>query len=99
VKDLTLEMAIRDVDKRSIETISRLAGDTCGLQNMTADEDETFRKALRTLLVQGFSFGVPKLAGTVGKGSLEGKLMLEARKPCRRRRRSPGQHVPPANWC
>ncbi|WP_153160203.1 DUF945 family protein [Zoogloea sp. 1C4] len=80
VKDLTLEMAIRDLDKRSIETISRLFGDTCGLQNMTADEDETFRKALRTLMTQGFSFGIPKLAGTVGQGSLDGKLMVEARK-------------------
>jgi hypothetical protein len=26
---------------------------------MTADEDETFRKALRTLMTQGFSFGIP----------------------------------------
>ena len=37
-------------------------------------------KALRTLMTQGFSFGIPKLAGTVGQGSLEGKLMVEARK-------------------
>ena len=80
VKDLSLEVAIRDVDKQSVETLSRLAGDTCGFQNMTADEDQSFRKALRTLLVQGFSVGVPKLAGTVGNGSLEGRLMLEARK-------------------
>lgn len=80
VKDLSLEVAIRDVDKQSVETLSRLAGDTCGFQNMTADEDQSFRKALRTLLVQGFSAGVPKLAGTVGNGSLEGRLMLEARK-------------------
>lgn len=80
VKDLSLELAIRDVDKQSVETLSRLAGDTCGFQNMTVDEDQSFRKALRTLLVQGFSVGVPKLAGTVGNGSLEGRLMLEARK-------------------
>ncbi|MCK6375844.1 MAG: DUF945 family protein [Zoogloea sp.] len=80
VKDLTLEMAIRNLDKRSIETISRLFGDTCGLQNMTSDEDETFRKALRTLMTQGFSFGIPRLAGTVGQGSLDGKLMIEASK-------------------
>jgi hypothetical protein len=80
VKDLSLEVAIRDVDKQSVETLSRLAGDTCGFQNMTVDEDQSFRKALRTLLVQGFSVGVPKLAGTVGNGSLEGRLTLEARK-------------------
>ncbi|MEN9427048.1 MAG: hypothetical protein RLZZ220_1397, partial [Pseudomonadota bacterium] len=72
--------AIRDVDKQSVETLSRLAGDTCGFQNMTVDEDQSFRKALRTLLVQGFSVGVPKLAGTIGNGSLEGRLTLEARK-------------------
>lgn len=80
MRDLSLELAIRDLDKRSVETLSRLAGDTCGMQNMTADEDQAFRKALRTLLTQGFSVGVPKLAGSVGKGSLEGKLILEARK-------------------
>lgn len=80
VKDLSLELAIRDVDKQSVETLSRLAGDTCGFQNMTVDEDQSFRKALRTLLVQGFSVGVPKLAGTIGNGSLEGRLTLEARK-------------------
>jgi tetratricopeptide (TPR) repeat protein len=79
-KDLSLEVAIRDVDKQSVETLSRLVGDTCGFQNMTADEEQSFRKALRTLLVQGFSIGVPKLAGTVGNGSLEGRLTLEARK-------------------
>lgn len=50
------------------------------MQNMTADEDQAFRKALRPLLTEGFSVGVPKLAGSVGKGSLEGKLILEARK-------------------
>lgn len=80
MRDFSLEIAIRDLDKRSVETLSRLAGDTCGMQNMTADEDQAFRKALRTLLTQGFSVGVPKLAGSVGKGSLEGKLILEARK-------------------
>lgn len=78
MKDLSLEVAIRDVDKQSVETPSRLAGDTCGFQNMTVDEDQSFRKALRTLLVQGFSVGVPKLAGTIGNGSLEGRLTLEA---------------------
>ena len=45
MRDLSLELAIRDLDKRSVETLSRLAGDTCGMQNMTADEDQAFRKA------------------------------------------------------
>ena len=80
MRDVSLEIAIRDLDKRSVETLNHLAGETCGMQNMTDAEDQAFRKALRTLLTQGFSFGMPKLAGSVGKGSLEGKLMLEARK-------------------
>lgn len=79
-KDLNLEFAIKDLDKKSIETLSRLFGDTCGLQNITEEEGKRFRTALRTLIAQGFSVGIPKLVGTVGAGSIEGKLMIEARK-------------------
>lgn len=79
-KDLSLEFAVKNLDKQSVETIGRLFGDTCGLQNITEEEGTRFRKALRTLIAQGFSVGIPKLVGTVGTGSIEGKLMLEARK-------------------
>lgn len=80
VQDLKLELAVQGLDKQSIETIGRVAGESCGLQNLTSDEDSRFRGAVRTLLAQGFSLGVTQLGGTVGKGTIEGKLMLEARK-------------------
>ena len=80
MKGLALEIAVKDLDKASIETISHVFEDTCGMQNATSEEGERFSQALRTLLVQGFSFGMPKLAGSVGNGSIDGKLMGVARK-------------------
>ena len=76
-KNLSFELGVKDVHAASLETISRIVGDTCGLQNMTADEDTRLRAALRTLLAQGFAIGVPKVAGTVGDGSLDGSLSIE----------------------
>jgi len=76
-KDLAFELAVKDVHASSFETISRIASDTCGMQNMTADEDTRLRQAVRTLLTQGFSMGIPKLAGTVGEGSISGSLNVE----------------------
>lgn len=76
-KNLSFELGVKDVHAASLETIGRIVGDTCGLQNMTADEDTRLRAAVRTLLAQGFAIGVPKVAGTVGDGSLDGNLSVE----------------------
>jgi Flp pilus assembly protein TadD len=76
-KNLSLEMALKDVHAASFETISRVASDSCGLQNLTTDEDSRVRSAVRTLLASGLSMGIPKLAGTVGEGSLDGQLSID----------------------
>ncbi|WP_287365650.1 DUF945 family protein [Thauera sp.] len=78
--DLILELALRDLDKKSIETIAQVFSETCGLQHLTTDEDSRFRTAVRTLITQGFSVGISKLAGSIGKGSIQGQFMLEAGK-------------------
>jgi hypothetical protein len=59
-----------------VQTISKVFGESCGLQNATADEKQQLRAAIQKLLASGFSMGVPKLQGSGNEGSLDGKLLL-----------------------
>lgn len=79
MKDLVFEMAVKNMDAKSVETIGRLVSDSCGMQNLTSEEGSRLRQAVRTLLIKGFAFGIPRIAGTVGGGSVDGSLSLEAR--------------------
>ena len=69
-------LAVRDLHAPSIETVSRIAGETCGLQHMQADEAAQLRHALRALLYQGFTFEIARIAGKVGEGALDGRLVF-----------------------
>ena len=75
-QDLVLELALRDLHAPSVETMSRIAGETCGLQQMQADEAAQLRHALRALLHQGFTFEIARIAGKVGDGALDGRLVF-----------------------
>ena len=83
IKDVVFELALNGLDQSSIETLSQLLADTSGMQNATAEEQERFRKTMRALLTRGFSIGIPRLSGTVGKGSIEGRLNVDAQKAAR----------------
>ncbi len=76
-RDLVLEIGLTGVHAQSIETVGQVLGDTCGLERATADETTRLRTALRTLMARGFTLGIPRIAGTVGGGSLEGQLHVE----------------------
>lgn len=78
-KDLTLQIAARNLHGASVETLNRLFEDTCGMASATAEEDRRMRSALHTLLASGFSVGIGKVAGTVGQGAVDGQLMVELR--------------------
>lgn len=76
VENLALEFAVQGLDTRSIETMSTVFSASCGLKSATADEQERFRKAFNTLMVRGFSVGIPKLAAKAAEGSIDGRWLL-----------------------
>lgn len=76
-RDLVFEIGLNGVHAPSIETVGQIFGDTCGLEHATADETAKLRTALRTLMARGFTLGIPRIAGTVGNGSLDGRLQVE----------------------
>jgi len=75
--DLAMEMVVRGLHGESVEAIGRLFEEACGFTNLTAEESERIAKAVRTLLAEGFSFGIPKLSGTIGSGRFEGDFTVE----------------------
>lgn len=75
-RDLALEIALKDIHTTSVETINRIAGETCMMKNMTVEEDRLVRQAVRTLLLNGLSVGISKIAGTIDSGRLDGEIML-----------------------
>lgn len=75
-RDLAIEVVLNKVDAASVETLSKLINDT-GMANLTAIEQAQAKTATRTMLLKGFELGIPKLTGTVGKGSIEGSLRMD----------------------
>ena len=75
-RDLAIEIALNNVDAKSIETLSNLLNET-GMSNLTAIEQAQAKAAARTMLLKGFDLGITKLTGTVGKGTVEGSLRIE----------------------
>jgi Flp pilus assembly protein TadD/uncharacterized protein YdgA (DUF945 family) len=76
-QDLALELAAKDLHAPSLEVIGKILGEACSLDNTTADEQKRLRDAVRTLVSQGFSLGIEKLAGKVGDGAVDGQLMVQ----------------------
>lgn len=76
-RDVALELSVKGVDTRSVETLSRTFEDSCGFENLTAQEAMAVREAALTLLARGLSVGIPRLAAKADGGSLEGQFMVE----------------------
>lgn len=75
-EDLILEMAINGLHAKSVEQLIDLSEKSCYFRSLTLEESKQMRANFRTLLYEGLSAGVPKLAGKVDGGSLDGKLMI-----------------------
>ena len=76
LSDLTLEMALKGLDTRSVETLSQIYADSCGMQSLTMQEGQKARDAAVKLLVRGLSLGVSKVSGKSADGGIAGQLML-----------------------
>lgn len=76
-ESLALELSIKGMDTRSVETLSTIISDSCGLQALTADEGQKLREAVVTLLTRGFSAGIAQLRGKSAEGSIDGQWTVE----------------------
>lgn len=79
-RDLSMQVAVRDIHTASLETIQRIGNDSCGFRSLKPEEAQKLRAAVRTALTGGLSLGIANVKGTVGDGSLEGFLKVELKK-------------------
>ena len=77
LSDLALEVALKGLDTRSVETLSKVFEASCGMQALTADEGRTARDAAVKLLARGLSLGIPTLTAKSADGSISGQFTLE----------------------
>ena len=75
--DLRMQWAWNGLHTESVESLIKLFDSSCGVQALTAQENKVAAQALRTLLVKGFSVGMPTLTGKTDTGRLEGALWVE----------------------
>jgi uncharacterized protein YdgA (DUF945 family) len=77
LSDMALEMAVKGLDTKSIETLSTLFDASCGLDALTADESKRLGEALNTVLTKGFTMGIPTLKGKAKEGKIDGELLVD----------------------
>lgn len=76
VKHLAFDVGMRGLHADSVEKLTRLFSQSCGVQRMTQAERQLMRDALRTLLSQGMSLQIDKLKGESASGALDGDFTL-----------------------
>jgi uncharacterized protein YdgA (DUF945 family) len=72
-KNLVFDFGIHGLHGESIDYVFNLAQTSCNFQNLTQQESDKLRASLRTLLFEGFSVGIGRIAGAVDGGDLDGK--------------------------
>jgi Tfp pilus assembly protein PilF len=77
LSDLRMEWALDGLHTASVETLIKLFQDSCGMDALTAKENQVAADALETLLAKGFSFGMPTLSGKAADGSIQGSFVVE----------------------
>ena len=75
-EDLLLEMAVTGMHAKSVEQLIELSDKSCYFRSLTLEESKQMRDSLRKLLFEGLSAGIPKLAGKMDGGALDGKLIV-----------------------
>lgn len=76
LSDLSMELAMKGLDTRSVETLSRVFEASCGMQSLTAEEGRQARDAAMTLLARGLTVGIQKVAGKGPEGAIDGQFLL-----------------------
>ena len=76
LKNLVLQAEVKGLHTASVQSISKVFGDSCGLQNTTAEEKLLLRTALKKLLASGLTVGIPTLQGSAHEGGLDAALQV-----------------------
>ena len=75
--DMAVSYALNGLHSDSVAKLIALSGVSCGFQNMTNEEEQQMRGAVKTLLMQGLSTGLTTVNAKVKDGKIEGKFMLD----------------------
>ncbi len=79
VNDLLMEVAVKGLHAESIKKLVEITNQS-SFQDLTAEQQNQYRTALKQLIAQGMSMGISKLSGTLNNGSetsiVDGNLMI-----------------------
>lgn len=75
-ENFIMEMAVNGLHAKSVEQLIDLSEKSCYFRSLTMEETKQVRDSLRTLVYEGLSAGVPKLAGKLDGGAIDGKLIV-----------------------
>lgn len=76
VKHMAFDVGMRGLHAESVEKLTQLFSQSCGVQRMTQAERQQMRDALKTLLSQGMSLQIDQLKGESANGALDGGFTL-----------------------
>lgn len=77
LSDVALEAKVTGLHAKSAQTLASLYSETCGFVDPDNEKVALARDALKTLLVKGFSFGIPSLKARDADASIDAQVMLE----------------------
>jgi hypothetical protein len=77
LRDVSLEFAVTGMNSASVEALSAVGHDSNDFRMLTADEQSRVKQALRVIVNDGFSLGIPSVSATTEGGSIQGVLKLE----------------------
>jgi uncharacterized protein YdgA (DUF945 family) len=74
---LRLQWVLEGLHAPSVEHLIALSTNGCGFQSLVPSQGPALAKALETILVKGFSVGMPQIKGRISDGELDGSVMLD----------------------
>lgn len=79
LNNVELQITMDDLDRSSLDAMSALLNVAGNLDNLTSEQQQIMRQALRRLILQGFSLGIPRVAARSGRDAIEGELLLQVK--------------------
>ena len=74
---LRLQWVLEGLHAPSVQQMMALSTKGCGFQALAPDDGPALAQALQTILVKGFSVGMPKINGQISDGELDGSVMFD----------------------
>ncbi len=77
ISALRLQWVLEGLHAPAVEHLIALSTKGCGFQSLAPGDGPALAQALETILVKGFSAGMPQIKGRISDGEIDGSLMLE----------------------